>query len=131
MRLPIFATALVALCLASVTAVHVSAVRPGAPRDRERVVRMTRGGGQRLDSIEAVLHSHEDRPAFHLDSSSEPVDSSSAAGDLEPGHVGGVPAGAAQALKPAWRLVVFPAQAAAPPGSTVIPRLSGRAPPSR
>jgi hypothetical protein len=60
MRLPADTRSFVAVCLAVVTAFGMSAVRTGAPRERERVVRMTRGSGQRLDFGEALLSGHEE-----------------------------------------------------------------------
>ena len=130
MRLPIFATAVVALCLASATAVGISAVRPGTPRERERAVRMTRGGGQRLDSGEAALHSHDDQPSFLIDSSSEPAAAIAAVSDRDRKVDDAAPPRRPDASAPAHRLTIVRAPQAAALSSSVIPRLPGRAPPS-
>lgn len=62
MRLPLSRiTALVALCAALSTVVVLSATRVGAGgRERDRVVRVTRGGLQRLDAADALSHDYED-----------------------------------------------------------------------
>lgn len=61
MRLPLSRiTALVALCAALSTVVVLSAPRIGAGgRERDRVVRMTRGGFQRLDAADTISHDYE------------------------------------------------------------------------
>lgn len=61
MRLPFpRITAFVALCAALSTVVVLSTPRNGSGgRDRDRVVRMTRGGLQRFDAGEALSHDYE------------------------------------------------------------------------
>jgi hypothetical protein len=61
MRLPLSRiTALVALCAALSTVVVLSAPRMGSgSRERDRVVRMTRGGFQRFDAADAISHDYE------------------------------------------------------------------------
>jgi hypothetical protein len=61
MRLPLSRiTALVALCAALSTVVVLSAPRIGSgSRERDRVVRMTRGGFQRFDAADAISHDYE------------------------------------------------------------------------
>ena len=65
MRLPLFrVAAFVALVTALVTASGISTPRSGAAsRDRDRVVRVTRGGPQRLDATDGTPHSHEESDA--------------------------------------------------------------------
>jgi hypothetical protein len=48
-------SALVAMVVAALTASLVGAIPP----DQDRVVRLSRGGPQRLDSIDGILRSHE------------------------------------------------------------------------
>jgi len=53
-------TALVALCAAMSTAVVLSVPRSGSGnRDRDRIVRLTRGGFQRFDAADAISHDVE------------------------------------------------------------------------
>jgi hypothetical protein len=53
-------TALVALCAALSTVVVLSASRTGSGgRERDHVVRMTRGGLQRFDAADAISHDYE------------------------------------------------------------------------
>ncbi len=61
MRLPLSRiTAVVALCAALSTVVVLSVPRIGSGgRERDRVVRMTRGGFQRFDAADAISHDYE------------------------------------------------------------------------
>jgi len=91
---------------------------------------MTRGGGQRLDSGEAVLHSHEVQPSFLIDASSEPAVATAAISDLDPNDDGATPARVVNGGAPAYRLIYVRASRVAALGSSAIPRLTGRAPPA-
>jgi hypothetical protein len=129
MRLRAFSTSFVAVCLAIVTACGMSTVRTGAPRERERAVRTTRGTGHRLDSGEAV-HGHEESSvaeAFSGELKSEvsaaPETSSNLLGVL-PRHLADLRAPAVLPVK----LVPLPSQT--PLTAALIPPVPGRAPPS-
>jgi hypothetical protein len=68
MRLPLpRATALVAILTALVTASGFAPARTGpAGRDRDRVLRVTRAGPQRLESPDGPIHCHEETDAVHV-----------------------------------------------------------------
>jgi hypothetical protein len=128
MPLPAFCTSFVAVCLAVVTAFGMMVVRTGAPRERERAVRMTRGSGQRLDSGEAV-HSHEDT-SVAVDFSAEPKGDPAPRLDTDPDVVGIMPRHLA-----VLRIPVLPVSIVSPPlqhapKATPIPPVPGRAPPA-
>jgi hypothetical protein len=68
MRLPLpRATALVAIITALVAASGFTPARTGpAGRDRDRVLRVTRAGPQRLESPDGPIHSHEETDAVYV-----------------------------------------------------------------
>jgi hypothetical protein len=127
MRLPAFSTSFVAVCLAIVTACGMSAVRTGAPRERERAVRMTRGTGQRLDSAEAV-HGHEDTSVVS-DLSGEPKSNLAARPHTDSGALGVMPARQVELTAPVLASAIVPLPPKTPPKTTLIPLVPGRAPP--
>jgi hypothetical protein len=60
------ATALLAIITALVTASGFAPARSGtAGRDRDRVLRVTRAGSQRLESPDGPIHCHEETDAVH------------------------------------------------------------------
>ena len=128
MRLPAFSTSLVAVCLAIVTAFGMTAVRTGAPRERERAVRMTRASGQRLDSGEAV-HGHEDT-LVAADFSGEPKAEASARPETDPNVLGIVPGHLADLRTPVLPVAFVPLPPQSALKTTLIPPVPGRAPPS-
>jgi hypothetical protein len=128
MRLPAFSTSFVAVCLAVVTASGMAAVRTGAPRERERAVRMTRGSGHRLDSGEAV-HSHEDA-SVAADFSGEPKADTSAGPEGAPNALGIIAGRLAGLGTPVLPVAIVPLPPQTALRSAVIPPVRGRAPPS-
>jgi hypothetical protein len=66
MRLPLTrATALVAILAALATAGGFAPTRPG-PGGRDRILRLARGGPQRLESPDGPIHCHEETDAVHV-----------------------------------------------------------------
>jgi hypothetical protein len=129
MRLPAFSTSFVAVCLALVTAFGMAAVRTGAPRERERAVRMTRGTGQRLDSGEAILHSHEDTSVLS-DFSGEPKSAVSAQPDTDSNVLAAMPGPRVVLASPVTVLSTVPLPPTTRLKPSPIPPAPGRAPPS-
>ena len=128
MRLPAFSTSFVAVCLAIVTASGMTTVRTGAPRERERAVRMTRGSGQRLDSAEAV-HGHEDT-SVAADFSGEPKLDASARPRRIPTSWAFVAGAAGRPGTPVLPVAVVPLPPQSALQTTLIPPVPGRAPPT-
>jgi hypothetical protein len=134
MRLPSAITALVALCLAAITATGVPGVRSGAAaREHDRAVRMTRGP-QRLDFSDALLHAHEELPVAG-DHSSEPA--VRRAVEKPTGFVAGDSSGGGALVTPVFRErvpVMHVAGVRLRPEPTLVstatPPSPGRAPPS-
>ena len=86
MRLPLpRATALVAIIAALLAATGFTSARTGpAGRERDRVVRVARGGPQRLDATDGIAHSHEETDAV-VTPATDLVDPTAAAGtDTDP-----------------------------------------------
>ncbi len=81
MRLPLpRATALVAITAALLAATGFTSARTGpAGRERDRVVRVARGGPQRLDATDGIAHSHEETDAV-VTPATDLVDPTAAAG---------------------------------------------------
>jgi hypothetical protein len=129
MRLPAYSTSLVAVSLALVTAFGMAAVRTDAPRERERVVRTTRGTGQRLDSAEAVLHSHEEASVLG-DLSVEPTPAVSAKPGTDSNSPAAMPGRGVRIRIPAIALPMVPLQPTTTLRSAQIPPAPSRAPPS-
>ncbi|MGE0463274.1 MAG: hypothetical protein AB7Q16_18065 [Vicinamibacterales bacterium] len=75
MRLPLSRiTALVALCAAMSTVVVLSAPRAGSGnRERDRIVRLTRGGLQRFDAADTLGHDFEDMESVAADAADAPL----------------------------------------------------------
>lgn len=128
MRPPDLSTSFVAVCLALVTAFGMSAVRAGAPRERERAVRITRGNGQRLDSGEAVLHSHEDASPL-CDLSGEPTSVVSVQRETDSGSPGAMLVRPLDVRIPVVALSIVPLPLTTPLKSAPLPPAPGRAPP--
>jgi hypothetical protein len=128
MRLPAFSTSLVAVCLAIVTAFGMTAVRTGAPRERERAVRMTRASGQRLDSGEAV-HGHEDT-LVAADFSGELTAEVSASLETDPNVLGMVPGHLVDPRSPVLPVAFVPLPPQSALKRNLVPPVPGRAPPS-
>src|SRR5690606_41585829 len=67
-------TALVALCAAMSTVVVLSAPRAGSGnRERDRIVRLTRGGLQRFDAADTLGHDFEDMESVAADAADAPL----------------------------------------------------------
>ena len=128
MRLPAFSTSFVAVCLAIVTAGGMTAVRTGAPRERDRAVRMTRGSGHRLDSGEAV-HAHEDA-SVAADFSGELQTDGAAGPETNPNVLGIVLEHPAAARIPVLPVSIVPLPPQPALQTALIPPVPGRAPPS-
>jgi hypothetical protein len=124
------ATALVAIITALLAATGFTSARPGpAGRERDRVVRVARGGPQRLDATDGIAHSHEETGAVATpatDLVDPPAAGTNAGPETQPGAIQ-----AATAFQPGPSSYARVAAADEPPCQRIVLKVHApdRAPP--